>query len=398
MSGGYELHQKLRTKAVRQLKKKDYDGAINSLYDGSRQLLEAKEQGSGCDLACYLVDVYSQANKPSDSTNRQRITTLLELAAPDFWRKKIIDAAVKWSIAVTNTPAGDGFLRLAIAEIVSKSGDYYASEAHFIAACTPPPGLASASDLFPANAPKAFACMMLDWLAVQGREAVEKNGGKGETEGFERVVAGAFALRGLIPLLLARSITSARGFLSIFVSRLVSKHPKILLPVQPNPKPFTPPGGSTASGEAQQLYLTANPELNFAQMAMAMTSQAVEHKKRTRGSRVPDTLRDGWIAAVRQFERESEEDEEDDFLFQVLPQLSQIYFDVQPPRGQGGNFMQDMLGSLMGGGGSGDSSSKGATPAPIRRAPPPRLPLLEGGGKEETSTGDSTAGEELDLD
>lgn len=120
MSGGYELHQKLRTKTVRQLKKKDYDGAITSLYEGSRQLLESKEQGSGCDLACYLVDVYTQASKPSTQENRQRIVTLIELAKPDFWRKKVIDAAVKWSTAVTNTPAGDGFLRLSIADILSK--------------------------------------------------------------------------------------------------------------------------------------------------------------------------------------------------------------------------------------------------------------------------------------
>lgn len=120
MSGGYELHQKLRTKAVRQLKRKDYDGAIASLYDGSKQLLESKEQGSGCDLACYLVDVYSQAAKLSTEESRKKIIELISLAAPDFWRKKVIDAAIKWSTGVTNTPAGDGYLRLAIADILSK--------------------------------------------------------------------------------------------------------------------------------------------------------------------------------------------------------------------------------------------------------------------------------------
>lgn len=117
---GYELHQKLRTKAVRQLKRKDFDGAITSLYDGSRQLLEAKEQGSGCDLACYLVDVYTQASTPSTEANRQRIVSLVALAQADFWRKKVMDAAVKWSVTATATPAGDGYLRLAFAEILSK--------------------------------------------------------------------------------------------------------------------------------------------------------------------------------------------------------------------------------------------------------------------------------------
>jgi hypothetical protein len=120
MSGGYELHQKLRTKAVRQLKKKDYEGATETLFQGSRQLLETKEQGSGCDLACYMLDVYLQAETPSNNTTRQRVISLLELTAPDFWRKKVIDAAIKWSTATTKTPAGDGFLRLAIAEVLSK--------------------------------------------------------------------------------------------------------------------------------------------------------------------------------------------------------------------------------------------------------------------------------------
>lgn len=120
MSGGYELHQKLRTKAVRQLKKKDYSSAITTLHDGARQLLQDKEQGSGCDLACYLLDVYQQAQTESTEESRARITQLVALAAPDFWRKKVIDAAVRWSTAVTKTPAGDGHLRLALGEILSK--------------------------------------------------------------------------------------------------------------------------------------------------------------------------------------------------------------------------------------------------------------------------------------
>lgn len=85
-----------------------------------------------------------------------------------------------------------------------------------------------------------------------------------------------------------------------------------------------------------------------------------------------------------------------------MPQLSQIYFDMQPPRGQGGNFMQEMLGSLMGGGasGGGDSSNgKSATPVTIRHAPPPRMPTVE--SKDETAqivASASSAEDELDLD
>lgn len=221
MSGGYELHQKLRTKAVRQLKKKDYDGAITSLSDGARQLLEDREQGSGCDLTCYLLDVYQQAKTPSTEESRKRITDLVALTGKDFWRKKVIDAAVKWSAAVTSTPAGDGHLRLAIAEILStgedgctkglgctsefanriflpSDGEYYAAEPHYIVACSPPPGQSSASDLFPAHAPKMFACMMLNWLAAYAKEAVQQHG-SGDAATLERLAAGSFALRGLLP-------------------------------------------------------------------------------------------------------------------------------------------------------------------------------------------------------
>lgn len=94
-SAGYDLHQKLRTKAVRLLKKKDYTQAIQVLYDGSKQLLEQKEQGSGCDLACYMLTVYTQSEVKVNDESRKRVQDLLELAQPDFWRKKVLDQAVK---------------------------------------------------------------------------------------------------------------------------------------------------------------------------------------------------------------------------------------------------------------------------------------------------------------
>lgn len=395
MSSGYELHQKLRTKAVRQLKKKDYEGAITSLYDGSRQLLEEKEQGSGCDLAVYLLDVYQQSKTQSTQESRKKIIDLIQLAGNDFWRKKVIDAAIKWSISVTNTPSGDGHLRLAIAEILSKDGSFHKSEPHYIVACSPPPGLAAAGELFPENAPKSFALMMIDWLAAYAAEAVKEHGGNAET--IERLGAGAFALRGLLPLLLSRALTASRAYLSIFTSRLVQKHPDILLPVQPNPKPFSPPAGMTKPpGDAQQLYLTVSPELNFAQMTLAMAATAVEHKKKTQGSRVPDALRDTWISAVRQFEKETGE-EEDEYFDQVLPDLSKIYFDIQPPRGGNANFMQDMLGSLMGGGGQSGSNTQTTV---VRHAPAPALPskVIEAAKSGAAAGAAQPAGTEDDLD
>lgn len=69
-TGGYEIHQKLRTKTVRLLKKEKYNEAIDILYNGSVSLLDMNEQGSGCDLAVYLLEVYGLAKTPVDDTSR----------------------------------------------------------------------------------------------------------------------------------------------------------------------------------------------------------------------------------------------------------------------------------------------------------------------------------------
>lgn len=76
-------------------------------------------------------------------------------------------------------------------------GDFYHAEPHYIAACSPPPGMAN-SDLYPQHAPKSFACMMLEWLAEYGVQAVKERG-SGSAETIERVGSGHFALRGLVP-------------------------------------------------------------------------------------------------------------------------------------------------------------------------------------------------------
>lgn len=189
----YDTHQRLRTKAIRQLKKKDYDAAIKTVGDGAVQMLEAKEQGSGCDLAVYLVDIYQQSGKPCDEESRRRPVQIISLAANDFWRKKVIDAAVKWSVQASRNPAGDSQLRLAIADVLAKEGAYYAAEGHFIAACVPVASSSSAH--VPEHAPKSFALMMIDWLS----SFAQQQEGSQDAAVVERTEAGRFALRGMLP-------------------------------------------------------------------------------------------------------------------------------------------------------------------------------------------------------
>lgn len=235
-------------------------------------------------------------------------------------------------------------------------------------------------------------------------------------------------------LLSLESPQAARGFLSIFLSRLVSKHPTLLLPVTPNPKPYTAPPGAEAVGVAPpsglQLYVTANPDLNFGQMALALSLHAYAAKT-TGSKRVPDALKSAWAGLVRQFEREADTLHEDGIgevsdLFcaapwyahlsfadvrpltpQTINPISTYYFQLQAQRPQG-NFMQDMLSSLMGGGGAkgannaiagSEAKEPAVQPLIIKQAPKPAFKTAEPSSEDPEDAGTAIdAPEEEELD
>lgn len=138
----------------------------------------------------------------------------------------------------------------------------------------------------------------------------------------------------------------------------------------PNPKPYSAPAGVDPSSapQGQQLYVTANPELNFAQMSLALALHAHNSKPR-----VSDGLKNAWIGLVKQFERESDSLHEDGIGETINP-ISTNYFQLQTQRPQG-NFMQDMLSSLMGGGGAGGANNQ-ITGSGEKEAAPPVQPLV----------------------
>lgn len=55
----YEAHQKTRTFAARYQKSGQYDTAIDVLFQSTRELLKTGQQGSGTDLALFLLEVYN---------------------------------------------------------------------------------------------------------------------------------------------------------------------------------------------------------------------------------------------------------------------------------------------------------------------------------------------------
>ncbi|PKI83936.1 hypothetical protein MVES_001870 [Malassezia vespertilionis] len=366
-NGGYELHQKLRTKTVRLLKKQKYDEAIATLYEGSIKLLEMNEQGSGCDLAVYLLEVYDQANIKNDSASLDRIVSILGKTTAEFWRKKVISAAVKWTCAAQGDALGDAKLRLYIAELLAKDKLYYDAEAQFIAACAQS-----------AEGVGAFAAMMKAWNEEYSSAMAKSDPHSPPESSVERVLAGTFAMRGWIPLLVAKAAENAYLFLRTFVTLVTERNPSLLLSVKPNPKEYQSSAPvSTCKGE---MYVTGNPVLNFGQNAVLLACDA---SQQTGG--VPDQLKGAWQQLTRQFMQENNA-AVGGYIFEFLSKISSTYFGLAPARPQV-DMLSNMMSSIMGGGGASSDGAKQAQPASIKQLPKPAdtssFKPLEAGGQSE---------------
>lgn len=66
----YEAHQKARTFASRYIKSSQYEVAIEVLFQSARELLKENQQGSGCDLATFMLEVYETAELGVDDQTR----------------------------------------------------------------------------------------------------------------------------------------------------------------------------------------------------------------------------------------------------------------------------------------------------------------------------------------
>lgn len=128
----YEAHQKARTFASRYSKSGQFDTAIQVLFQSAKELLKAGHQGSGTDLATFLIEVYETKGEEISEESRggdflsfpfrcllnvgfwethfgialERITQLIALTGPGGgWRKTIIDRSVAYVLA--NLPSSD---------------------------------------------------------------------------------------------------------------------------------------------------------------------------------------------------------------------------------------------------------------------------------------------------
>ncbi len=119
----YSAHQKARTFASRYVQHTQYPAAIEVLFETAKELYKKGEQGSGTDLAVFLVDVYEKAGLRLDGAGadeiRGRLTQLIGLAgASGSWRKTLVDKSLVWSRSRGVWPQGDAGLHTYVGEVL----------------------------------------------------------------------------------------------------------------------------------------------------------------------------------------------------------------------------------------------------------------------------------------
>ncbi|KAF8589875.1 DUF410-domain-containing protein [Ramaria rubella] len=297
----YEAHQKARTFASRYVKAAQYDIAIDVLFQSARELLKVGQQGSGTDLAGFLLDVYESKGEVVTEESRGRLTQLIALTGPaGSWRKTLIDKSVVWSAKYGPCPAGDPEIHHYAGELLYKEGSLALAEPHLLAGGK-------------RDSARLLACLLLEWW-------------DGTLD------AGIYAARGVIPYLLEGNILAARTFLSHFLSQLISMHPSILAEPAPLVIDTTP----------DEIFVTTDQVLNFLQLAIRTCQRAQGDKNKT--------VREVWVRLCGTYQSKGG-------LMASMPmrkalsEIAQLYFNIPPPRGQAVNPLQDMLSSLFGGGG-----------------------------------------------
>ncbi|KAG9002285.1 hypothetical protein FRB90_011407 [Tulasnella sp. 427] len=339
----YSAHQKARTFASRYTKAKQYDVAVQVLFQSARELLKAGQPGSGTDLGGMLLDVYEAKDEKVNEESRGRLTQLIALTGPQGnWRDTLISKSVayaisllcnikdvdltlwgyphSWSAKAGDCPAGDPDLHQYIGELFYKESEYARAESHLVSAGTRDSALLLAQLLF-------------EWY--QSALSTDSN-----------LDPGLFALRGSVPYLTTTNILAARAFLDKFVSLLVVAKPDVLIHEEP-----------VAIGEGpahDEIWATSNHTLNFLQLAVRICQ---------RGDSDAGSAREGKQAWIRLCGRYTGGVSGANtpgtkvlvvgggFTREAVISLSHLYFNIQPPRSGSANPLGDMMSALFGGSG-----------------------------------------------
>ncbi|KZT73173.1 hypothetical protein DAEQUDRAFT_722299 [Daedalea quercina L-15889] len=322
----YEAHQKARTFASRYNKSGQYDTAIDVLFQSARELLKSGQQGSGTDLASFMLDVYESKGETLNDESRGRVTQLIALTGSGgAWRKTTIDKAVAWSAKHGPCPAGDASLHHYVGELLYKEGAFDQAEPHLLASGQ-------------RDSARLLAQMFVDWASAGG-------------------TPGAFALRGTVPYLLNGNILAARTFITQFVSQITSKRPELVSKLQSTPIPIR----NSKEGRTDEIIFTIDSVLNFTQLAMRTCQRAQGAQNKA--------MREAWVRLCGTYQSKGGLMATKE-IRKALIDLAELYFAIPPPRTQAANPLGDMLSAMFGGAPSAAQPARRVlSPPPVTKSP-----------------------------
>jgi len=296
----YEAHQKARTFASRYSKSGQFDTAIQVLFQSARELLKVGQQGSGTDLTTFLLEVYESKGEEINEESRGRLTQLIALTGQGgAWRKTIIDRSIAWTAKNGSWPTGDPDLQHYVGELFYKEGAFVEAEPHLLAAGK-------------RDSARILAEMMVDWSAGTN--------------------PGHFALHGILPYLQNGNILAARTFIKHFASSFTSKHPSFI----------SSESSSLSIGTGDEIIVTSDSILNFAQVAVRLCQRAQGDKNKL--------MRESWVRFCGTYQSRGGVLATKE-IRKVLNEIGELFFALPPPKGQQPNPMGDFMSALMGGGG-----------------------------------------------
>ncbi|KAJ9096483.1 hypothetical protein QFC20_006426 [Naganishia adeliensis] len=327
----YSAQQKARTTAARLLASAHYDSTIEVLFGSAKELLKLREWGSGCDLAVYLVQAYEKGEiEVTDESKgmqgsevvtiilipgKARLMQLLALIDGEGpWRKKVADAAIKWSSDLGDCPTGDPDMHKHLGELYYKDRQFPQAEHHLLASCK-------------RDAASMLADMMFEWSDKGARDP------------------GAFACRVILPYLSLTppAILPAKTFMNRYLSLLSAHNPAFIT------SNLTAPESSTST--PFEVSLTVSPSLNFLQLAILTVQRApAEGVSGVQARGTTGGVGKEWESLVRRYKGMGPL-LNDEAVQEALLHISTTAFKIPPPRPTGGNDMlQNLMGSLFGGG------------------------------------------------
>ncbi|KAI7898386.1 uncharacterized protein BX663DRAFT_480172 [Cokeromyces recurvatus] len=129
----YEAQQMYRTVARRYNKQAKYVDTIRLLHDGAILLFQHKQNGSGSDLANYMLDTYRLAHLPVDEASLDRIVEILNLfPVNEVGRKTFISNAFRWTKEEGSYPEGDPELHDFVGTMFYNEKKYSLAEDHLL--------------------------------------------------------------------------------------------------------------------------------------------------------------------------------------------------------------------------------------------------------------------------